>query len=199
MNDEVSFWKLNAPEMDNHPAWVYMDDVFSNEECDEIISQGRLLGLSKGEVYNKDNTSQLDREAMVSWFNPNEETFWMYKRLSIVANQLNNDYYQFSLDGFAEGMQFTEYYAPSGKHGMHLDKAPKGVVRKMSLIVQLSNPDDYENGDLEVMAEFSNPSIVPRKRGTLIMFPSWTFHRVTSITNGTRNSLVAWLTGSPFR
>jgi PKHD-type hydroxylase len=202
MSEDIGFWKLNAPAADNHPSWVYMDGVFNDKECDDIISMGRALEMKPGTVYDDgsivDFPSKIQRDALVSWFSPNEETMWMYKRLSIVINQLNNDYYKFDLDGFAEGIQFTEYHSPSGTHGAHMDKAPNGVVRKLTMIIQLTDPDEYEGCDLEIIQSDGNRKL-PRKRGTLVAFPSWEWHQVNPITSGTRNSLVAWITGSPFR
>ncbi|MGB0178111.1 MAG: 2OG-Fe(II) oxygenase, partial [Owenweeksia sp.] len=70
--------------------------------------------------------------------------------------------------------------------------------RKLSMTVQLSDPADYEGGDLEFMI---NQKVVtaPRTRGTVIVFPSFILHRVTPVTKGVRHSVVGWVSGTPFR
>lgn len=203
-NENNGFWQLNMPAVDTHPLWVYMENAFNKEECNDIISYGYNQELAAGTVYHQKRDDNVDdveksiREAMVSWIFPNEGTFWIYKRLSSITNMLNNDYYKFDLAGFAEGLQFTEYTAPSGMHSAHLDKSPNGIVRKMSLVVQLSDPESYEGCNLEIIDSGGNLKL-PRDQGTMLMFPSWEMHRVTPITKGKRNSLVAWITGNPFR
>ena len=38
-----------------------------------------------------------------------------------------------------------------------------------------------------------------RPQGSVIVFPSFVWHRVTPVTKGTRYSLVLWTCGQPFR
>ena len=64
--------------------------------------------------------------------------------------------------------------------------------------IQLSDSDDYEGGDLELMFR-EEPVKLDRTRGTLVAFPSFMLHRVTPVTRGTRWSLVAWITGPRWR
>ena len=98
---------------------------------------------------------------------------------------------------------------------MHIDNAfpykdgpNKGLIRKLSLTIQLSDPEDYEGGmfeqrilrkndegDLNAITN-SLESIKPR--GSLLVFPGFVYHRVMPVTKGTRRSLVAWAVGTPF-
>jgi predicted 2-oxoglutarate/Fe(II)-dependent dioxygenase YbiX len=68
-------------------------------------------------------------------------------------------------------------------------------VRKLSFVMQLSDPDDYEGGNLQLLDEAGNSYIAPRKRGTVILFDSRTQHRVLKVTKGTRKSIVGWTVG----
>ena len=70
-------------------------------------------------------------------------------------------------------------------------------ARKLSITVQLSDPADYEGGDLEFFPQPRQPAV--RDRGAMIIFPSFIAHRVTPISHGTRRSLVAWVSGTTFR
>jgi hypothetical protein len=38
-----------------------------------------------------------------------------------------------------------------------------------------------------------------KARGTGLIFAAWQLHRVTPLEEGLRQSLVAWITGEPFR
>lgn len=69
------------------------------------------------------------------------------------------------------------------------------LIRKLSFVVQLSDPDDYEGGNLQLLDEDGKSYFAPRKRGTIILFDSRTQHRVLKVTKGVRKSLVGWSVG----
>lgn len=69
------------------------------------------------------------------------------------------------------------------------------MVRKLSFVLQLSDPDSYEGGNLQLLDEAGKPYIAPRQRGTIILFDSRTQHRVLKVRKGIRKSLVGWTVG----
>jgi PKHD-type hydroxylase len=117
-----------------------------------------------------------------------------------------------------ETMQFTQYgvgefYGWHNDAGLSVFYKPQSVgnrvdglandffnenielVRKLSFVVQLSDPDDYEGGNLQLLDEAGKSYFAPRKRGTVIVFDSRTQHRVLKVTKGVRKSLVGWVVG----
>jgi PKHD-type hydroxylase len=115
-----------------------------------------------------------------------------------VVLSLNKQFFRFDLEGFGEGFQFTKYEAPAGKYDVHIDKSFGKNIRKLSIVVQLSDPTEYEGGDLCIQT-CNNPQFARKEQGFLVAFPSYVLHGVQPVTSGTRYSLVAWLTGPPFR
>jgi PKHD-type hydroxylase len=69
----------------------------------------------------------------------------------------------------------------------------------LSISVQLSDPSEYEGGDLQFSLYGDRTVIAEKEQGTMVIFPSYMRHRVTPVTRGTRRSLVTWITGPPFR
>lgn len=69
------------------------------------------------------------------------------------------------------------------------------LVRKLSFVLQLSDPDDYEGGNLQMLDEAGNNYFAPRSRGTVILFDSRTMHRVLPVKSGLRKSIVGWTVG----
>ena len=69
------------------------------------------------------------------------------------------------------------------------------IIRKLSFSIQLSDPDDYEGGNLQLMDEHNKSYIAPRQRGSIILFDSRTPHRVHKVRKGERKSLVGWVVG----
>tara|TARA_B100000287_G_scaffold416217_1_gene450629 strand:- start:358 stop:978 length:621 start_codon:yes stop_codon:yes gene_type:complete len=69
------------------------------------------------------------------------------------------------------------------------------MVRKLSFALQLSDPDDYEGGNVQLMDEAGKSYVAPRQRGTMMLFDSRTMHRVQKVTKGVRKSIVGWTVG----
>ena len=65
--------------------------------------------------------------------------------------------------------------------------------------MQLSDPVDYEGGVLEIQPYGEQVIRTRKQRGLIVAFPSWTLHQVTPVTQGSRQSLVAWISGPPFK
>jgi PKHD-type hydroxylase len=108
-----------------------------------------------------------------------------------------NRRYGFELTGLVEELRYT-VYGPGDKFEWHVDLGPDTVSgRKLSLTVQLSERDEYEDGELE----FINVprSGKPLELGTAVFFPSYMLHRVKPVRSGVRRSLVTWGYGPSFR
>lgn len=72
-------------------------------------------------------------------------------------------------------------------------------VRKISFSLLLSDPEEYEGGNLQFLDENGKTYFAPRKRGTMIIFDSRTPHRVLKVTKGVRKSIVGWVIGPRWR
>ncbi len=72
-------------------------------------------------------------------------------------------------------------------------------VRKLSFIIQLSDVDDYEGGNVQFLDEGKGKYFIPRQRGTVALFDARTQHRVLKVTKGTRKSLVGWGIGPQWK
>ena len=73
-----------------------------------------------------------------------------------------------------------------------------GKVRKISVILPLSDPKSYGGGNFQLSFGKAKTIKEGREQGTMLFFPSYLWHRVTPLTKGTRYSLVAWICGKPF-
>ena len=106
--------------------------------------------------------------------------------------------WNFDIWGFQDPFQYTRYYGNGGHYEWHADLGPGISNRKLSCVLQLSTPEEYEGGDLQ-MNLGEGPITVPKALGTICFFPSFILHRVTPVNTGVRKSLVLWLGGANFR
>jgi len=186
-----SAWNFKIDKINNYAFW---NNFLSKEECQTIINIAKDKGLTKGKTLAESNV----RDSEICWLIPSDNLEWLYRRLTDVILNLNERFFQFDLFGINEALQFTNYKSPSGKYGKHTDRGFNIPVRKLSISIQLSNPDEYEGGELNIYEE-DKPITMDKTQGTLIIFPSFVLHEVMPVTKGERNSLVTWVTGKQFK
>lgn len=190
-------WAFQSDKTEN---WAYWDNLFTEKECEELVAHGKKIGLNRAYVgidtIIDDSTI---RDSNVAFINP-AGIEWAYRKLTDAVTTLNDKFFNFDIWGFHEGLQFTEYNAPGGHYKAHIDKSYNGAIRKLSVVVQLTDENEYEGGDLEILINGEHDPIkMKRSIGHLVIFPSYLLHRVLPVTKGTRHSLVGWVSGKPFR
>ena len=176
-------------------------NAFTPAELDSIEALGDRLSYVHGVLAagraRPDYDLRVTRQAVMEM---GPESVWLYQRLEQVMRALNHQTYQFDLMGFAEPFAYMVYDAAEGGHlGWHVDDGDQlPSPRKLSATLQLSSGDAHEGGDLEIFGTHKI-EVAPRRRGDLIIFPSFVLHRVTPMRAGTRKALIIWSTGPYFR
>ena len=197
--------------------FYYFKEALSEKLCDDIIQIAMddkpdvaVTGLK---IRNDEDAKNLlqKRDSYITWLN--EE--WIYKEIRPYVHRANK------LAGWnfdivdSEPCQFT-IYNEGQYYGWHNDSSGvyyesekmNGLIRKLSVTVSLSDPEDYEGGLLEFDTRIhdepdSKHYIVPCKqilpKGSICVFPSFTHHRVSPVTKGKRLSLVQWNLGPEWR
>lgn len=140
------------------------------------------------------------RDSRIQWLPKTDEWKWLYDKIGTFGYRANEAMWNFDISFMNEQVQYTEYDASySGKYDWHVDfGAGVSSMRKIAIIVQLSDPSEYEGGELQFYTT-KNVTVAPKDKGTVICFPTYFLHRVTSLTKGKRRSLVLWVSGNPFR
>jgi len=176
--------------------FAWWEGAFTDQELDWLknkAAQATQLGMAGGEI--RENI----RRSEVNWLDCTEDTRWVFEKLSSVVSELNVKFFNFDLTGFGEPLQLTNYHeARQGTYVWHQDSGSCGVSRKLSMVLQLSKPEEYEGGELQLLTS-KEPTSIEKKRGLITVFPAWTLHQVTPVTKGTRQTLVAWVSGPAFK
>jgi PKHD-type hydroxylase len=206
--------------------YYYFQSALTPRFCDELIkygiSQQEQLALTGGQTTKINEGKPLDdkdiidlkkkRDSNIVWLNDR----WIYKEIQPFIHQANKlANWNFDWD-FSESCQFTKYKlnqfydwhadAWEGSYANKDNPDTFGKIRKLSVTCSLSAPEDYEGGELEF--DFRNtdpdkPAIRKcaeiKPRGSIVVFPSFVWHRVKPVTKGTRYSLVIWNLGYPYK
>lgn len=169
----------------------------SDAEIDRLIAEHLPL-LSEGRLGFGSTNSGI-RRSQVVFLGVEERYRWLYERIWTAAQECNRLFFCVDIAGVEANVQLARY--DSGNRGFydwHTDFAGIAPRRKLSISIQLSRPEEYDGGELELLYG-SEPQRLDRTRGTLIAFPSFMLHRVTPVTRGARWSLVAWIIGNRWR
>lgn len=189
-----------TPYSDVMEPWVWWDNAFNEEQLNWLQIEAKKANQQAQIGDNAENKNV--RRSSISWLKNTNETEWIFSKLSHVVSSLNSKFYRFDLVGFGEALQLTNYQeSENGMYGWHEDfmyQLDGAVSRKLSLVLQLSDPSEYEGGNLQLHLgqEIQN---VKKQRGLITVFPSFRLHQVTPVVKGSRQSLVAWISGPPFR
>lgn len=206
--------------LDNY-CW-YFEEVIPPKICDDIIKHGLSLDdhLAKTGGFEKDKLSKKEeknlkkiRNSNVTWL----DDVWIYKEIHPYIHMANkNANWNFDWD-WSEPCQFTKYnlnqyydwHCDSWHKPYHAPGSPMhGKIRKLSVTCQLTDCSEYEGGELEFDFRNQEPikrknnnffTVKPQKKGSIIVFPSFVWHRVKPVTKGVRYSLVLWNLGYPFK
>lgn len=182
-------------------TYVHWENGFTDEEIQRIIAIGESRISNDAYVDGgESDVLSYERVSKTSWIDLQADSRWLYDKLAYITNSLNAQYYMFDIYGFNEHMQFTVYNGDeNGHYGWHIDSVKKDISpRKLSLVLQLTDPKEYEGGQLQLLTS-PEPENIRKEKGFLVVFPSHTLHRVTPVTKGVRKSLVIWATGPTFK
>jgi len=193
--------------------YYYYTSAIPISICDRIIKEGKemkkeraLIGDPKKKLSNVEISNiKKVRESHVVWF----DKPWIYKLVQPYVHDANaRAGWNFEW-AWTDPPQFT-IYKKNQHYTWHADQFQdldsKNRMRKISMTINLSDPSEYEGGNLEF--DYRNRTdrsdcIVPCKeimpKGSIALFPSFVFHRVTPVTKGTRYSLVVWNSGNPYK
>ena len=175
--------------------------LFTPDQCRQIIECGRRQPPQKAQVGMGKPGGGLDtkkRITTISWI-PFKEMPEMYDQVNVFIQKANRNHFGFNNIQITENAQFTEY-PKGGFYDWHMDSdvnmQHEPTVRKISMTVLLSPKNQFEGGDLELMAPGKYAKL---EQGHAICFASFLNHRVAPVTRGVRQSLVMWFGGTPFR
>lgn len=189
------------PEFVQNPLeWYSFETAFSDPEIASILELARTFPEIEGGVLAENAQVHAVRKSRLRWMLNTPATQWIYHRFFQCVNEANTALWQFNPIASEEPIQYAEYHADGGHFHFHLDLGPKPPLnrRKISVTLQLTGPDEYEGGDFQILSG-TDAQTLPKRRGTVLLFPSYLLHRVTPVTAGTRKSLVIWIGGGPYR
>tara|TARA_Y100001937_G_scaffold20715_1_gene28905 strand:- start:9559 stop:10125 length:567 start_codon:yes stop_codon:yes gene_type:complete len=174
--------------------------AIDDKMCNMIIGVGEQQNTEQAKLDNKGITPA--RSSQVSWIKENKR---IQNLVSFYIMQTNRDkdWHFYITD--VEDFQYT-VYNKDDYYNWHIDKGqiyPNRRERKISFSLILN--DEYKGGQLEfglttpkdnVSGQFYETDL---KKGDMVVFTSFVWHRVKPVESGIRKSLVGWIVGPCFK
>ena len=185
-----------------------MPDALTSEETNHVVKEGEIqfkLDSLEG-THQGDNA---ERSSKIAWLydsttthlleevihSANVDAGWVLDLIRPEAVQYavyeEGDEYGFHTDG-NQDRYAAKHLVEKSTDPMPLNQTPNpllaGLVRKLSVTVNLSSPEDYEGGALELLFDGAHHVFPNPPYGSAIIFPSFISHRITPVTKGTRKS-----------
>ena len=210
----------------NYSPIITRENVFTDEEIEKFIELTESFRFEKGKVFGQSDigikslenyfyhrTKDSYRKSQIKFIPWTRLTDWFYSRLIGCIHEVNFSNYNYVLTSL-EDIQFSKYCEEENSYyKAHVDNlSPRMVgnyepIRKLSFSVQLSEPDNYEGGDLKICNESDHKvynyhdkveltsTTALKTKGSITFFPSNYFHEVTPVSKGIRYSIVGWVNG----
>lgn len=177
---------------------AHLQSGLSSDQIDWIRDYGDRLQKTSVKLYGEHDDSMV--KARGSHFEMNALTSWVYEAMEAEVRRINAATYRYDITGFSENFYYHTYDGSLGEHfNWHVDAGNRTPApRKLSCVLHLSDPLEYEGGDFEIKGPHED-YVAPKGKGMLLAFNSAKIHRVTPVTRGIRRVLVMFATGPHFR
>lgn len=190
-----------SPSIHMHYHWANIPGFLTPKECHMLIKHAKKRYPAVEAAVGHGSAARTDkmRSSTVRWLSYSDlNLLWFRLRIEEQILIHNREGFGYQLQpGFTE-LQFTEYHATAGGHyDWHEDSSAvmkKPMDRKLSFVIQLSDPKDYDGGTFELAGD-TLPANAYRQQGDALIFRSALRHRVAPVTRGTRYSFVTWVHG----
>jgi len=183
--------------------WQAWYGLLDSKTCEELIIEGKKIPKTAGYIGNNHTVDTNIRDSEIAWVHHDNEGFRdLWKFVDQKFEEANAN--AFGVDTrICESMQFTTYHSQrKGHYNWHTDvfwESNNVMDRKLSMVIQLTRPEEYQGGELELDVLHGPDKDRLKEQGTVIVFPSFVQHRVLPVFAGTRHSLVVWKKGLPWR
>ena len=184
---------------------VVIPDFFNKEELEKIDDVSKIFEVKESLVGNSgpdaEGEPNKNRSSDIRWIEPQEETTWIYEKMTEFLREMNGMHYMFNINGFEAFQHATYKDTDNGRFTKHIDESRLfdsiNNIRKISYSILLNDPSEYEGGELHIWDGHGEGDTLIKdlKAGYLVAFPSFLLHEVTPVTKGTRKSLVCWARG----
>lgn len=168
--------------------------LFNRDECDRILSTCIEELWLASTVIGDQSLHKSKRQKLRG-----DTAGFPFLNIRDVTKNANTEIYDFKLLGIID-QDFPQVYVYSSGdyYNLHVDLNLMAPSRKITFIVNLSDPSSYEGGEIEFLnVDISAANI--EEQGSCLIFPSYVPYKINQVVSGTKHIIVGHVHGALFR
>jgi PKHD-type hydroxylase len=168
--------------------------LFSKEDCENVLKEC-IDELWLPSTVVGDSTFHVSRRQKLR----GDTNGFPFLNIRDVTKAANSNIYDFSLMGIIDQDYPQVYrYSENNFYKMHADINPMAPSRKLTFIINLSDPDTYEGGDLRFLNIDASTSELA-EQGACLVFPSFLPYSISDVTKGNKHIIIGHVHGAVFK
>jgi len=170
--------------------WTTFREPVSNKTVETILDL-----VSKISTFDFSDAEDVKNYTKVGWIEERSLELFLGSKLRIC----NNEMFGFNLSHFSECIEYREYNETyKNTSEWFMDVQNNNTQRKISAIMFLSDPSEYEGGELWLITSSGTNIVTETNKGSIIVFPSYLLYRFSDVKKGLLKVIVFWGEGPSF-
>jgi hypothetical protein len=175
---------------------INKSELFTKEECETILGNCiEELWLPATVVGSTDGNFHRARRQKLR----GDIGGFPFLNIRDVTKLANTEIYDFKLLGIID-QDFPQIfsYGENDFYTMHMELNSMSPSRKLSFVINLSDPESYEGGNIEFLNISADPTLL-KEQGACLIFPSYLAYSIAPVTKGTKKIIVGHVHGAVFK
>jgi PKHD-type hydroxylase len=173
---------------------INKSELFSKEDCEKILNACIEELWLPATVIGKVELHSSRRQKLRG-----DIEGFPFQNIRDVTKTANVEIYDFNLLGIID-QDYPQVFKYSEKdfYNLHIELTPLAPSRKISFIINLSDPSTYEGGKIEFLNVDTSQANIS-EQGCCLTFPSYMPYRITPVTKGVNHVIIGHVHGALFR
>ena len=190
--DAATFSGSSLPTME--VVSVNKSELFTIEQCKQIMSECVDELWIPTSVVGHENFHKATRQKLRG-----DTQGFPFGNIRDVTKEANSSIFDFNLLGIIDQDYPQVFrYSAGDFYNMHIELTPMAPSRKITFIVNLSDPNDYKGGNIEFLNIDADPSML-NEQGSCLIFPSFMPFKINEVTEGNKCIIIGHVHGAIFK
>ncbi len=173
---------------------INKSELFTKEQCEQILADCVDELWIPATVVGNTNFHKSQRQKLRGKIQG-----FPFLDIREVTKNANDSIFDFSLLGIIDQDYPQVFkYGENDFYNMHMELNPMALSRKITFIINLSDPSEYEGGNITFLNVDANPTEL-NEQGTCLVFPSYIPFSIDKVTKGNRKMIVGHVHGAVFK
>lgn len=194
LNHDNSFTDLSENTASLEIVSINKSELFNSAQCQEILDSCIEELWLKSTVVGSSELHSSRRQKLRG-----DVQAFPFLDIRDVTKLANTKIYDFNLLGIID-QDYPQIfkYSEGDFYNWHIDLNPIAPSRKLTFIINLSDNNSYEGGNIEFL-NTDTTNVDLSEKGSCLVFPSFTPYRISPVTKGIKYIIIGHVHGNIFK